>query len=116
MKYIGLLTDQQKRAGYFATQDDDFIYLWHGRDGFPNIIAVFLYETVTVKEIRDKINMKMRSELCSICETNEADFEGVICHDCKAEIDEMDFRDELRHYKEEIVSWKEESNCVERKK
>lgn len=25
MQYIGLLTDEQKRAGLFATQDEDFI-------------------------------------------------------------------------------------------
>ena len=60
MKYEGLLTDTQKRAGYFVTQDEDFIYLWHGdkRTGEephdPMIIAVFLYETARVKEIREK--------------------------------------------------------------
>lgn len=53
MRYIGLLTHQQKQAGYFITQDEDFIWLWHGRNGNPDIIAVFLYETARVKEIRD---------------------------------------------------------------
>lgn len=53
MKFIGLLTHQQKQAGYFVSQDEDFIYLWHRRNGNPGIIAVFLYENATVKQIRD---------------------------------------------------------------
>lgn len=53
MNYIGLLTDAQKRAGYFTTQDEGFIYLWHRRNGNPQIVAVFLYETARVKEIRE---------------------------------------------------------------
>lgn len=62
MKYIGLLTHQQKQAGLFVTQDEDFIWLWHGRDGSPDIIAVFLYETARVKEIRDMAE-KHRQEI-----------------------------------------------------
>ncbi|MBA7697027.1 hypothetical protein ES703_105685 [subsurface metagenome] len=54
MKYIGLLKDEQKRAGYFISQDDDFIWLWHGLNGKANLLAVFPYDTATVKEIRDK--------------------------------------------------------------
>ncbi|KKM73566.1 hypothetical protein LCGC14_1409170 [marine sediment metagenome] len=54
MKWVGLLTDQQKRAGYFISQTEDFIYLWHRRNGNPDIIAVFLYENATVKQIRDE--------------------------------------------------------------
>lgn len=54
MKYIGLLTDEQKRRGLFITQDEDFIYLWGGRDGSAEIKAVFPYKSATVKEIRDK--------------------------------------------------------------
>ena len=53
MKYIGLLTDAQKRAGYFVTQDEDFVYLWHRRNGNPECIKVFLYEDVRLKEIRE---------------------------------------------------------------
>lgn len=53
MIYIGLLTHQQKQAGYFVAQDEDFIYLFHRNEGKPNIVAIFLYETATVKEIRD---------------------------------------------------------------
>lgn len=53
MIYIGLLTHQQKQAGYFVGQDEDFIFLWHGNNGYPDIIAVFFYENATVKQIRD---------------------------------------------------------------
>jgi len=53
VQYIGLLTDQQKRAGYFVGQDEDFIYLWHRRNGNPDIIAIFLYDTATIKQIRE---------------------------------------------------------------
>lgn len=53
MIYIGLLTHQQKQAGYFVSQDEDFIYLYYRNEGEPSIIAIFLYETATVKEIRD---------------------------------------------------------------
>jgi len=52
--FIGLLTNQQKQAGYFVTQDDDFIYLFHRGNGEPRIVAIFPYETTTIKEIRDK--------------------------------------------------------------
>jgi len=54
MQYIGLLTDAQKRYGLFITQDEDFIYLWHGRNGSAVVKAIFPYETATVKEIREK--------------------------------------------------------------
>lgn len=53
MIFIGLLTHQQKQAGLFVTQDEDFIFLWHRRNGTPDIIAVFLYESATVKQIRE---------------------------------------------------------------
>jgi len=52
--YIGLLNHQQKQAGYFVSQDEDFIYLFHRNDGEPRIVAWFLYDNATVKEIRDK--------------------------------------------------------------
>lgn len=55
MKYVGLLTDEQKRAGYFVSQDDDFVYLWRNKDGKPDCIAIFLYDLVRVKQIRDTV-------------------------------------------------------------
>ena len=54
MKYIGLLTHQQKQAGYFVSQDEDFVWLWKANDGRADIVAVFLYESVTIKQVRDK--------------------------------------------------------------
>jgi hypothetical protein len=53
MIYVGLLTDAQKRAGCFVMQDEDSIYLFHKDNGKPRVISVFLYETVTIKEVRD---------------------------------------------------------------
>jgi len=53
VRYIGLLTDQQKRAGFFVTQDEDFVYVFHRNSGTPFIIGIFPYETATIKEIRD---------------------------------------------------------------
>lgn len=52
-RYIGLLTDRQKQAGYFCIQDDDFIYIFHRNNGHPKPIGIFPYETATVKQIRD---------------------------------------------------------------
>lgn len=54
MNYIGLLTHQQKQAGYFVTQNDDFVWLFHRRNGNPNCIAIFLYQDVKLREIREK--------------------------------------------------------------
>lgn len=54
MIFIGLLTHALKQAGYFVSQDDDFIYLFHRANGSPMPVAVFLYETATIKKIRDK--------------------------------------------------------------
>ena len=54
MIFIGLLTHKQKQAGYFVTQDEDFIYLFHGKNtDKPVCRAIFLFEIATVKEIRD---------------------------------------------------------------
>lgn len=53
MIYIGLLTHQQKQAGYFVSQDEDFIYLFHRGNGVPIIMGIFPYATATIKEIRD---------------------------------------------------------------
>ena len=61
MQYIGLLTDAQKRAGYFVTQDKDFVYLWYGKNGNPDCIAIFLYNTARIREIRDAAD---RGERC----------------------------------------------------
>lgn len=54
MKYIGLLTDEQKRGGFFVGQDEDCIYLFRNNNHTAKAIAIFPYETATVKEIRDK--------------------------------------------------------------
>lgn len=54
MEFIGLLTDKQKRAGYFVGQDEDFIWLYHKHKGRPRLVATFLYQTATIREIRDK--------------------------------------------------------------
>ena len=59
MKFIGLLTHEQKQAGYFVSQDEDFIYLFHAEQGNSSPVAVFLYETATVKEIRDAAEKHM---------------------------------------------------------
>lgn len=56
MKYVGLLTDEQKRAGFFIGQDEDFIYLFrrNGKATQPICIAIYPYDFATVKEIRDE--------------------------------------------------------------
>ena len=59
MIYIGLLTHQQKQAGYFVSQDEDFVYLYHRANGNPRCLGVFIYETVTIKEVRDKAEVDM---------------------------------------------------------
>lgn len=34
MIFIGLLTHEQKQAGYFVSQDEDFVYVFHrGKEG-----------------------------------------------------------------------------------
>ena len=64
MNYIGLLTHQQKQAGYFVTQDEDFIWLWHGRNSnHPNCIGIFLYDRARVKEIRDYAQLHTEGKL-----------------------------------------------------
>ena len=52
MRYIGLLTHQQKQAGYFVSQDEDFIWLWQSKP-YVDCIAVFLYENCTIKQVRE---------------------------------------------------------------
>lgn len=66
MIYIGLLTHAQKQAGYFVSQDDDFIYLWHSRNrdrDNPTLVAVWLYDLVKVKDVREiaQVDMDNRS-------------------------------------------------------
>ena len=53
MIFIGLLTHQQKQAGYFVTQNEDFVWLWHRRNGYPDCIAIFLFDDVKIKEVRE---------------------------------------------------------------
>jgi len=55
MRWQGLLADKQHRMGYGTTQDEDFIYLWHGKNGDARLVACFLYETARIKEIRDRL-------------------------------------------------------------
>ncbi len=59
MTFIGLLTHQQKQAGYFVSQDLDFIYLWYRRNGNPDCVAVYLYDDAKVKQIRDDAEKDM---------------------------------------------------------
>lgn len=51
--YIGLLTDQQKQAGFFISQDEDFIYLLSRDSNRAKVLAIWDYETATIKEIRE---------------------------------------------------------------
>ena len=53
MEWRGLLTDAQKRAGFGVTQDEDFVFLWWGKNSTANIVAVFFYDTATIKRIRE---------------------------------------------------------------
>lgn len=54
MIFIGLLTHEQKQLGYFVTQDEDFIYIYHGKNtDNPRWVGVFDYATTTVREIRE---------------------------------------------------------------
>ncbi len=62
MEYVGLLTDTQKRAGYFISQDEDFVWLWHKRNGNPDIIGVFLYQNATIKQVRDHAQWHLGEE------------------------------------------------------
>ncbi len=61
MKFEGLLTGQQKCDGYFTTMDEDFIFLWHGKNtDKPDCIGTFLLDSAKVKEIRDKVEADMK--------------------------------------------------------
>lgn len=60
--WIGLLTDTQKRAGYAVYQDEDFVWLWHTKNGKADIIGVWLYETCRIKQVRDLAQQHMEEE------------------------------------------------------
>jgi len=60
MKFIGLLTHQQKQAGYFVSQDDDFVYLWRSRPS-TDCVAVFIYDFCTIKQVREKAEEDMNN-------------------------------------------------------
>lgn len=64
MIFIGLLTDRQKRAGYFITQDEDFIFLWHGKNtDKPECVGTFLFQLATVTEIRAMAEVDMNERI-----------------------------------------------------
>ncbi len=63
MKYIGLLTHTQKQAGYFVSQDDDFVWLWKADNGKPQIVAIFLYNNATIKQVREMAEKHRLGEL-----------------------------------------------------
>ena len=58
-RFIGLLTHEQKQAGYFVSQDEDFVWLWKARDGHADIVATFLYENCTIKQVREEAERYM---------------------------------------------------------
>ena len=63
MQFVGLLTDKQKRGGYFITQTQDFIWLWWGRNGNPNCIGIFLYLDAKVSAIREYCQAHLEGRL-----------------------------------------------------
>ncbi len=60
MIFIGLLTHEQKQAGYFVSQTEDFVFLWHRRNGHPDCIAIFLYDDVKIKQVREAADEDIR--------------------------------------------------------
>ena len=62
--FVGLLSDQQKRASYFVTQDEDFIWLWYGKNtNSPYCIGIFLYLDAKVREIREYCQAHLEGRL-----------------------------------------------------
>ncbi len=55
MKWQGLITDIQHRAGYGSTQDEDFLYIGYGRNGTAGLVATLLFEIATIKQVRELI-------------------------------------------------------------
>ena len=53
-KYEGLLTDSQKRAGYFCTMDEDFVFVFRSRP-YVNPIAIFIYELCKIRDVREVV-------------------------------------------------------------
>ena len=60
MIFIGLLTHEQKQAGYFVAQDEDFVYMFHRDTGTSRLVAVFDYETARIKEVGDSAEADLR--------------------------------------------------------
>ena len=51
------LTPTQKQAGYFVTQKDDFVWLFHGQNtDKPRLVKCWLYQLVKIKEVRNVAN------------------------------------------------------------
>jgi len=44
-------------------------------------------------------------ELCQICHRREANFEGLICWECKLEQDALDFEEEVERYESEMLTY-----------
>jgi len=53
---IRLLTEAQKRAGYFLSQAGELVFLWHRRNGNPDCIAGFPYKDLRAKEIEKAVD------------------------------------------------------------
>lgn len=62
MIFIGLLTHQQKQAGYFVSQDEDFIWIMHGRNSNAVCIAIFLLADAKVIDIRERTQAHMEDK------------------------------------------------------
>lgn len=61
LTYVGLLTDEQKRAGYFVGQDNDFVAIFRAEDkGRHTCVAMLQYETATIKEVRELAEADLR--------------------------------------------------------
>lgn len=61
MKFEGLLTGQQHCDGYFTMMDEDFIFLWYGKNtDKPDCIGIFLLDFVKVKDLRDTVELDMK--------------------------------------------------------
>ncbi|MFW6125496.1 MAG: hypothetical protein ACOC58_00160 [Chloroflexota bacterium] len=48
----GILTPEQRRAGYLLTEEEDFVHLWRVRGDFATPVATFSAAGATVTEIR----------------------------------------------------------------
>lgn len=59
MKFIGLLTHNQKQAGYFVTQTEDFVFLWRSRP-HTDCVSVWIYDDCLIRQVRDKAEEDMK--------------------------------------------------------